>query len=192
MKKIIPILKNPFSVIDEKKLFIAGVVSTIVGIFISYIVQIQMQILRLNTLDTPTITQVIFGNLIIISSLTIVFCILGKIINKKTRIIDILNVVTIALVPLYISLFQNINGFLTAETTKIENAVKDGTIYNQSLPLLLICITLIGLCFFVYYIYLLFIGFKTATNAKKAWQYALFFILLIAVDLLTSGLINSI
>lgn len=186
------ILKNPFAVLNEQKLAIFGMAFFIIGIFLAYYFQIQLQILRINILETPTIMQVIIGHCIIVISLTLVFFILGKIINKKTRFIDILNTALISLLPIYISFFQNFNNFLTNETNQIINALKDGSIYNQSPPILLIFVGFIGLFLVIYFIYLLFIGFKTATNAKKVWHYVLFFILLIITDLLTSGLINSI
>ena len=192
MKKIGQLLKNPFAVLSDKQILLTGIIAFVIGIFLAFQFQIQLQILRINTLKIPSLLEVVIGHLIILICLTISFFILGKVINKKTRFIDILSSVLISLIPLYISLFQNINGFLTNETSKIENAIKDGTIYTQTPPILLIIVGLVGLCFFIYYIYLLFVGFKTATNAKKVWHYLLFFVILIVIDILTSGLINSI
>ncbi len=192
MKKLLQLLKNPFALVEDKKLFLVGISTFIVGIFLAYYFQLQQQILRLNISETPNLKQVIIWHVIIVASLTIVYLILGKIINKKTRFIDILNTVLIALIPIYITFFQNFNNFLTEETSKMLNALKDGSIYSQSPPILFIFVGLAGLVFFIYYIYLLFIGFKTATNSKKIWHYTLFFVLLIITDILTSGLINSI
>lgn len=191
MKKL-QLLKNPFALVEDKKLFLVGISTFIVGIFLAYYFQLQQQILRLNISETPNLKQVIIWHVIIVASLTIVYLILGKIINKKTRFIDILNTVLIALIPIYITFFQNFNNFLTEETSKMLNALKDGSIYSQSPPILFIFVGLAGLVFFIYYIYLLFIGFKTATNSKKIWHYTLFFVLLIITDILTSSLINSI
>lgn len=192
MKKLLQLLKNPFALVEDKKLFLVGISTFIVGIFLAYYFQLQQQILRLNISETPNLKQVIIWHVIIVASLTIVYLILGKIINKKTRFIDILNTVLIALIPIYITFFQNFNNFLSEETAKMLNALKDGSIYSQSPPILFIFVGLAGLVFFIYYIYLLFIGFKTATNSKKIWHYTLFFVLLIITDILTSGLINSI
>lgn len=192
MKKLLQLLKNPFALVEDKKLFLVGISTFIVGIFLAYYFQLQQQILRLNISETPNLKQVIIWHVIIVASLTIVYLILGKIINKKTRFIDILNTVLIALIPIYITFFQNFNNFLTEETSKMLNALKDGSIYSQSPPILFIFVGVAGLVFFIYYIYLLFIGFKTATNSKKIWHYTLFFVLLIITDLLCSGLINSI
>lgn len=192
MNKLLQLLKNPFAIIEDKKLLFFGIFSFIIGIFLAYYFQLQRQILRLNILETPTITQVIIWHFIIVASLAIIFFTLGKIINRKTRFLDILNTVLISLIPIYISFFQNFNNFLTVQTTQMLDAIKDGSIYIQSPPVLFILVGFIGLFLFIYYIYLLFIGFKTATNAKKTSHYVLFFVLLIITDILTSGLINSI
>ncbi|UUV20675.1 YIP1 family protein [Paenimyroides aestuarii] len=192
MKKLLQILKNPFALVEDKKLFFVGISTFIIGILLAYYFQLQQQILRLNISETPDLKKVIIWHLIIVVSLTIAFFTLGKIINKKTRFIDILNTVLIALIPIYISFFQNFNNFLTEETEKMLNALKDGSIYTQSPPLLFIFVGIAGLVFFIYYIYLLFIGFKTATNAKKTAHYALFFVILFFTDAICSFLINSI
>ncbi len=190
MKKI-KIFTNPFAVIQDRTLLIMGVITFITGIFVAYSMHIEMQILRVNPLSTLTFNKILFNHTSIVGMLTLTLLGIGKIINKKTRFIDILNTVFIALIPLYISLFQNIDGFLLKETQHIENAIKDGSIYTQSPPFMFILVGLMGLCMFVYYIYLLFIGFKTATNAKKIWHYVLFFTTLIITDILTSFLIHS-
>lgn len=190
MKKI-KIFTNPFAVIQDRTLLTIGLLTFVTGIIAAYSMHIEMQILRVNPLSTLTFNKVLFNHTTIVIVLTLSFFGIGKIINKKTRFIDILNTVFIALIPLYISLFQNIDSFLLKETQNIEKAIKDGSIYTESPPFLFILVGLIGLGFFVYYIYLLFTGFKTATNAKKIWHYVLFFVTLIVADILTSSLIHS-
>src|SRR5690606_42105252 len=91
MNKLLQLLKNPFAIIEDKKLLFFGIFSFIIGIFLAYYFQLQRQILRLNILETPTITQVIIWHFIIVASLAIIFFTLGKIINRKTRFLDILN-----------------------------------------------------------------------------------------------------
>jgi len=192
MKKILQILLNPFATISDKKQTTIGITSLIIGILIAYFMNINLQILRIDPVSEVNLDKAFLNQIIITVFLTASFFGIGKIINKKTRFIDILNGVLISFIAIYISLFQNINNYLTNETNKIFEAIKEGNIYNISPSIIFILISLIGLFFFVYYIYLLFMGFKTATNAKKAWQYVLFFATLIIIDLITSYLINSI
>lgn len=185
-------LLNPFAILSDQKQKIIAIISIIIGTLLSYFLHVNVQVLRINPLTDLSFIQVVIDQTIVISLLTLSFFGIGKIINKKTRIIDIFYGICIAFIPIYISLFQNLNEFLTNETNKIIEAIENGNIYNMSPPILLIIIGLLGTVFFMYYIYLLFIGFKTATHAKKAWHYVLFFATLIIIDIITSTLINLI
>ena len=186
------ILLNPFAILSDKKQITIGLISSIIGILIAHFMNINVQILRIDPVENVSLLKSFLNLVICILFLSFAFFGIGRIINKKTRIIDILNTVLLAFIPVYISLFQNVNHFLTNETNKIVESIGKGDIYNLSPPILFLIVGLIGLIFYIYYIYLLFIGFKTATNAKKAWHYVLFFVTLIITDLLTSYIINSI
>lgn len=186
------ILLNPFAVINDKKLLLFGILTFILGLYAAFSLQVNIQILRIDPISEIKFVNIIINHCLIVAFLTLGFFGLGKIINKKTRFIDILNTAFISLIPIYISLFQNYNNFLKVETEQILSALKDGSIYTQSPPTTLILVALLGLLFFIYYIYLLFIGFKTATNAKKIWHYVAFFATLIFIDIIVSIIINTI
>ncbi|WLD24794.1 hypothetical protein NU10_05290 [Flavobacterium dauae] len=192
MKKILQILKNPFATISDKKQTMIGLFSFILGIIISNFMQMKIEIIGINSVSNYKMSDIIINQSINIFILTLVLYGLGKFINKKTRIIDILNSVLLALIPLYISLFQNTNNFVVNEGRKVFTAIENKAIYQYKPSVLFLFTTIIVIALIVYYIYLLFIGFKTATNAKKTGHYILFFILFIITDLLTSALINSI
>ena len=100
MKKIVQLLKNPFAVLSDKQILLTGIIAFVIGVFLAFQFQIQLQILRINTLKIPSLLEVVIGHLIILICLTISFFILGKVINKKTRFIDILSSVLISLIPL--------------------------------------------------------------------------------------------
>jgi len=186
------IIFNPYAVLSDRKQTIIGITSVIIGTLLSYFLHVNIQVLRIDPLTDLSFIEVAINQVILISSLTFSLFGIGKIINKKTRLIDILNTVLLAFIPVYISLFQNINNFLTNETNQLIEAITNGDIYNMSPPILLIVVGLLSTLLFIYYIYLLFIGFKTATNSKKVWHYVLFFATLIIIDILTSFIINSI
>jgi len=192
MKRLLQFIKNPFEISSDKSLTTTGIILFIIGIILAYFFQIQLQILRVNPLVKLTITDIIIGHLIILSALTIVYFILGKIINRKTRLLDILNMVLISLAPLYLIFFENINGYMYEEIHQMEEAIKSGGILNIKTSIFSVIISVLSISITIYFIYLLFIGFKTATNAKKIWHYVLFFAILFITDLLCSGLINSI
>lgn len=186
------VLLNPFAKIEDKKLLTLGLIAYITGLFIAFSMKMEIQILRINPLTTLSLPKILLNHSVIIISLSLSFFCIGKIINNKTRFIDILNTVFIALIPYYISLFQNINGYLTKETEKVMDAFRKGDLLALTPSFLFIVVTLMGLLFFIYYIYLLFVGFKTATHSKKIWHYVLFFVTLLIVDILVSMIINSI
>lgn len=192
MKKLLQILKNPFEISSDKSLTTTGIILFTIGITLAYFFQIQLQILRVNPLVKLTITDIIIGHLIVLSALTIVYFILGKIINRKTRLLDILNTVLISIAPLYLIFFENINGYMYDEIYQMEEAIKSGGMLNIKTSIFSVIISVISISITIYFIYLLFIGFKTATNAKKIWHYVLFFVILFITDLICSGLINSI
>lgn len=192
MKRLLQFIKNPFEISSDKSLTTTGIILFIIGISLAYFFQIQLQILRVNPLVKLTITDIIIGHLIILSALTIVYFILGKIINRKTRLLDILNMVLISLAPLYLIFFENINGYMYEEIYQMEEGIKSGGILNIKTSIFSVIISVMSISITIYFIYLLFIGFKTATNAKKIWHYVLFFAILFITDLLCSGLINSI
>lgn len=192
MNNLLKILKNPYAIVEDKKLLIIGIFSFVLGIIISYFMQMKIEIIAINSVSNYKISSILLNQSINVLTLTFILYGLGKFINKKTRIIDILNSVLIALIPLYIGLFQNTNNFIVNEGTKVFTAIENKVIHQYKPPILFLPIVLIVIVLIVYHIYLLFIGFKTATNAKKAWHYVLFFILLIVVDLFASTLINSI
>ncbi|MDO5637271.1 MAG: hypothetical protein Q4G18_08480 [Myroides sp.] len=192
MKKLLQILKNPFEISSDKSLTTTGIILFTIGITLAYFFQIQLQILRVNPLVKLTITDIIIGHLIVLSALTIVYFILGKIINRKTRLLDILNTILISIAPLYLIFFENINGYMYNEIYQMEEAIKSGGMLNIKTSIFSVIISVISISITIYFIYLLFIGFKTATNAKKIWHYVLFFVILFITDLICSGLINSI
>lgn len=185
------ILLNPFSKLNERLLLSVGILSFVTGIFLAYYLQVGLQVLRINTLAELTLLDTFSKHTLLVVILSLGLFLIGKWINKKTRFIDILNTVLIALIPYYISFLQNIKGFMANETENILNSLEEGKILEYMPSPWLFIISMVGLLFFIYYIYLLFIGFKTATNAKKTWHYIVFFVGLIILDLIISFVVNS-
>lgn len=191
MDKLIRILKNPFQWCSDLQLSISGGISFIAGILLAYIFNIQLQILRINPLAELNILKISIGHLIIVAAITLAYFALGRTINAKTRFIDILNTALVALSPVYLLFLQNANNFLYDETSKLLDALEKGNAVAQPSPIMILT-SIISLLIIIYFVYLLFIGFKTATNAKKAWHYIMFFVLLFVIDAACSFLINSI
>ncbi len=114
-----------------------------------------------------------------------------KYINKKTRLIDILNTAIVARVPFYLLPFFNINGVIEKASEDIIQFANPELISQISSSNLFIIIVfgIITILFLVWYISLLFNGFKVASNAKGKNPIILFVISLLLAEVLSKFLI---
>ena len=187
---------NPFEKFSEIQLLVFGIIITILGSFIgSSLGVIYDGVFDVHVYQT-TFAQAILVNFINILSVFVPLLILGKIINSKTRIIDILNVSLISRFPIYIAgLLANnekMNG-ITENILKEINTPEKLQIPTTDLVYLMVFSSLM-MILLVYSIVLMFSGFRTATNVKK-WQHFIFFAIAIIVAELISkvtigGLLN--
>lgn len=189
--KITPLLLNPFKWSQERTLLIVGLTALALSVFVSHFCHVEFQILRINPLNKVTVWKALFNQVVIVSVLSLFFFIAGKIVNGKTRFIDIFNTVIVGFIPFYILGLQNINHFQTREINALEQAVQDGGIYSYLPSPLFIILAIVSLVFIVYYIYLFVIGFRTATHSKRVGHYVTFVLALIIADLAASYIINS-
>src|SRR5690606_25658720 len=117
--------------------------------------------------------------------------ILGKIINSKTRFIDILNMTMLSRIPLYLLGTITNNSKINDITQKIIDSID----YPQKMNLLpeemaiLAVFTVVSFLMMAYFIVLLIFGFKTATNTKK-WQHWIFFaVAIILAEIISKSLL---
>ena len=179
------IIFNPFVKYPEKALLALGLLFVIAGSFMGYFFNARYD----GVLDTHFVpfmapVQPFIDIVINTVSLFIVFFAFGKIINPKTRPIDILNVSLIAPGPYYLLPLFNIGNLIMNSTLSLERAM--GTdintkpspdIFKQISTTEIVSIlvfALIGLAFLVWFVVLLYNGFKTATNLKTTGHKVLF------------------
>jgi hypothetical protein len=131
-------------------------------------------------------------NAINIAVMTVLLFVFGKIINSKTRFIDILNSVLIFRIPFFIisvlikiPFMENFGKNVAKNSNNIEHLKVDPIELAAVLSIAMFFLVLLG-----YSIWLLFIGFKTATNCKKTTNYVVFGILIILGEVLTKIFIN--
>ncbi|WP_312090374.1 YIP1 family protein [Chryseobacterium sp.] len=175
---------NPFVKFDEKKLLLAGIGSAIIVFSISYLLGYQMDSLfHFNYLDKKdSLLKSIGYTLLVYAISSLVFYIYGKIINKKTRFIDIIT-------PVLISQCVGIFVVLLSEIPLVKNAQQEILSSTENIaphfsPLTLITIlvfSILSLTISVYGIALLYNGFKTATNMKNWYHIVVFAILLLTL-----------
>lgn len=135
--------------------------------------------------------KVLLENCINIFCIIIVLFLLGKILNNKTRFVDILNTALIYRLPIYLaSVFAYIllpKSFLEKTLGKIEN--QDNIFDNSTEIITTGLFAFLILLLVTYAIVLLVYGFKTATNTKKWHHFVLFGLFILIAEGLSKYLI---
>lgn len=184
---------NPFVKYSEKSIFIFSGLFSILGIVVAYYANVRFDgLLDVHQFEKVSFWQVTQENGINISVMTILLFVFGKIINSKTRFIDILNSVLVFRIPFYIisvlikiPFMENFGKNVAKNSNHLENLKVDPIELAAVLSIAMSFLVLLGCA-----VWLLFIGFKTATNCKKTSYYVVFGILIILAEVLTKIFIN--
>ncbi len=188
------IFKNPFEIYSENKLIIFGSLITTLFSYVAFLLYFRMDgLMDIHFADQVLIHQPLLDNFINILTCSILLYALGLYLNKKTRFIDILATSIIARVPLYPLLLLNINNILKdASKSMIESSTPENIEHfsPEALTITLI-FALLALAALVWYMILLYKGFKTATNSKGNKPIALFIIMVLIIEITSKFLIHS-
>jgi len=186
------LLFKPFEKYSEKNLFLIGLIFTIIGSFIAYFFDIRYDgVFDIHIKSNGLIYQALVDNLINIFCLILFLYLSASYVNKKTRVIDILTTTVIARTPLYILPLFNINNVIGKATEKLIQLV-DPKLINQIPASSILLVTVFGIItilFIVWYVALLFNGFKVSSNAKGKVSLILFITSLVLAELLSKFLI---
>lgn len=186
------LLFKPFEKYSEITLLIAGVIFTLIGSFFASTFNIRYDgVIDLHIISNVKFYQTLQDNLINIFCLVLFLYLSTKYINRKTRLIDILTASMVARAPYYILPFININGVIgkaIEESMQFNNPELINQISFSNL-FLIIVFGIITILFLVWYISLLFNGFKVASNAKGKVPIILFSISLLLAEILSKFLI---
>ena len=167
---------NPFERFDDKLLLGIGILATALAILMGYWTGSYFSsIYKINSLDKVTLKAVAIPTLISFISAIAVLFILGKILNSKTRLIDIVNTVLIS--QLLLVILQATDKISLIKEAQ-ERVMAHQTHPSDPLPVSDIAVMLtmasITLIILIYSITIYYNGFKTATNIKK-WQHIVLF-----------------
>ncbi|WP_028295658.1 YIP1 family protein [Olivibacter sitiensis] len=170
---------------NERKQFGIGGVATILGSTLAYMVNMRyVGLLNINILSPrlPFYTPLL-DNITNVLLLSIALFLAGLFLNAKTRFLDILNVAMLSRAVLYLGCLLNINGFFVSYSEKVLEQVQQGAleIDNQSMIPMLI-LALISLVFLIVSLWMLFAGFKTATNGKGTKLVVVFIAVLVVIS----------
>ena len=142
---------------------------TLLGIVLAYYSNVRFDgLLDVHQFDKATLWGTLKDNLFIIVVMTVLLFVFGKIINNKTRVIDVLNAVLVFRIPFYIICLLINLPFMDAFGKKV--AENGANIQNLKInPLELASVMAVALLFLVllgYAIWLLFSGFKNSIRQK--------------------------
>jgi hypothetical protein len=185
---------KPFEKYSEQKLLITGILALLIGAIVTYMLKCKfIGVLKVTFIEDASIKQSVFDSIIIAGCLTLILFLAAKYIYLKTRLIDIIVTVLIGYIPLYLLTLFNIKDTIQITT---KNLMKHATpeLANQ-LPMNdLIIIIIFGfssIFIIIWFIMLLYNGFKTATNAKGNKPKIIFGIAILLADIISRILIAS-
>ncbi len=187
------ILLSPFERYSETALLSVGFTATLIFTYIAHLFQARLDgVLDLHFSPTafPLKTSFI-ENGINIFCLTIFLFMAGKLINKRVRLVDILAVSLVARIPYYLISFLNLNNSMSIASEEILTAVNTEMLesISSSTITILIILALVALVALVWYITLLWTGFKVASNAKGSTHIIYFIGALILAEVMSKMLI---
>jgi len=189
---------NPFEKYAENNLLIFGILITLIGSYLGYLFQGRFDgVIDLHFVASTTLFEPFIDNLINIFSLFIVLFLLGKYINPKTRIIDILTPVMIARLPFYLLTFSNYQHFISDVSEKLiasidlQNMPADLNIDTSDMVITILFAGL-SILFLAWFVILLFNGFKVATNSRGIKNNLLFAGAIILAEILSKILFSLI
>ena len=168
-------LLNPFAFFNDKILLVIGIVAHFVFTYVAKLSDSFFpDFLSIKKNGTPyTYIDLLYQNTRNLLIAIVLLYILGKIINKRTRIIDIVNVVLISRIAYYIVF---ITDFIPIVNNNMEKVLKGVTTNNlavlqeTSTMIVVLIVAFVAIFFICVMFYYLYIGFKTVTNLKTIQQ----------------------
>ena len=177
MKKV---LFNPFEQFSERPLILFGISVTILLSMTGAFFNARFDGVIDLHFSTPTFfINTLTDNAINIVILSLALFTLGKYRNNKTRFVDVFTASLIARIPYYILPFFNWNNTVLIESEKLLKqfmTVQPGVVpqFETTNMLVLVLFAGFSLLFLAWFIYLLYQGYKVATNAKGGIEIVLF------------------
>lgn len=203
MNQQVKLLLNPFERFPERTLLIWGILSLVIGSVIAFAVHGKFDgVLDLHFGPDVQWYGPFLDNLINIFSLLIPLMIVGRIVNDKTRIIDVLTTILVARMPYYLLVLFNINNFMEDLTNQMMSQFA-GTVPGKNFEvdkiaigplemLLFIMFAILSILVLIWMITLLYRGFKTATNLKSAPHIVMFSVAIIVAEIISKIIFSNI
>ncbi|WP_396182923.1 hypothetical protein [Flavobacterium sp.] len=187
-------LYNPFELYSERQLLIFGLVMTLIGSFLGYSFNGRFDgIIDFHLLESVTFFEVVLDNFFNTVLLTTLLFMTGKLINSKTRFVDVLNASLIARIPFYILPFFNFNNVMYDVSNRTYDIMVAGSFNAISTPdiILLMLFSFVAIFTLIWFSVLLWNGFKVATNAKGIKNIILFIFTILVVEIVSKYIITT-
>jgi len=188
-------LLNPFERYSERTLLMVGVISIIVGSLIAFAFNGRYDgVVDLHFSKDVSLAQPFIDNAINVVCLLLPLLLLGKFINSKTRVIDILTAILIARIPYYVLPVFNANDlmqFITDELTRSIGQESQAAIpqFGSTDSIIVLLFAVASILALIWMVIMLFNGFKTATNLKTIGHKVLFALAIIVAEVLSKIII---
>src|SRR5690554_6138279 len=125
------VLYNPFEKYSERRLLIFGIVMVFFFSILSFYLKARFDgIIDMYIVENIIWYEPLIDNLLNTIALFVVFFAFGKIINPKTRAIDILNASLISRIPIYLISLGNIGGMIHRTTRNILDKIDFDNLHN--------------------------------------------------------------
>ena len=187
-------LYNPFELYSERQLLIFGLVMTLIGSFLGYSFNGRFDgIIDFHLLESVIFFEVVLDNFFNAVLLTMLLFINGKLINSKTRFVDVLNASLLARIPFYILPFFNFNNVMYDVSNRTYSIIVAGSFNAISTPdmILLMLFSFVAICTLIWFSVLLWNGFKVATNARGIKNILLFIFTILVAEVVSKYLITT-
>ena len=186
-------LLNPFAYFEDKALFIIGVLAHLIFTYIAKLTNSNFpDFLSIKKgLINFTLWDLLYQNTRNIAIAILFLFILGKIINKRTRFIDIVNVVLISRIAYYIVFITDFIPIVNNKLNKVTDSIQSNNLsvlQESSTMLVILIVAFVAIFFICVMFYYLYIGFRTVTNLKTIQQTFAFIATILFIIIISSVL----
>ncbi len=186
---------NPFERTSEQKQLLIGLVTLLLGAVLGYAFNARFDgVFDLHFTQKVSYAEPLFDLLITCGICAVLLFGLGKFINSKTRLVDVLYPTLWAKAPFVLITFFNIRQASYLTGNQILEAFQNGGNYEPSAAslALLLAEAVVMLSALIISVIWLFNGFKVATNSKGIRNNIYFILVLLLAEILSKYFISVI
>lgn len=188
-QKMFLTLINPYTKFTDNKLLLFGFIATFIGIILGNYFNVRYDgAIDLHFVGQTNLKTTGLDLIIDIGVITLFLFIFGKIINKKTRILDVFIGCLIARFPFYLLTMCNFNNRFYTISQKLITKGNTNTLTSNDAAVLLVVSFLVILSL-IWFFVLSYNGFKIATNLKNKLHIIYYIIAIFISEIISKYLI---